>query len=566
MSSDLLQEYVVRLRYAEDTASRSSMLSGLGSTVGTMAKIATGGLAVAAGIVKSQHSIASGINSLYLSAHNMGGSTIRTLQSITSAAKDVGDSVEGMTSSLAGLNKFSKTMGPGAQRFIQSFAGKEYKPGMSAPDTMLALAKNVPTLKAQGMTPEYLYAAMDTMGIGFESAQAIMENNTEFLKQQAAHKEAGGSKIDELAPTLHADMERFDLGVDKLYNGMAKSFGETFTNSIDAELKGFESVVKSLDENSEGISTALNLFTGEMGDLLKPLTGNMNLVGTAIAGLATVMAISTATGVAGGVIGLAKALPAIGPVIATGVAVYEAGKAADKKWGITNWLSDVAMEQFHPDAFEDVNVGVHPMLAAQKKASAVAIGKEEGIRLSQGILTLKNAGMSQNEAIGAMANLSGESNLNPFAEGDKEEGIYTAYGIGQWHKDRRANYTKLFGHSMQSVGDRDVAYAEQLQFVDWERKHDSFEKSQWAKVHAAGDTPYEKAAAYSTYMERPGAVAKAADVRGKLAEQIASTNNNNVVINVNGMNKDPEVFAKEVDHHLNQINKYHQRYNESLHQ
>ena len=71
---------------------------------------------------------------------------------------------------------------------------------------------------------------------------------------------------------------------------------------------------------------------------------------------------------------------------------------------------------------------------------------------------------------GILANFQAESHFNPLAQGDfdKRTGKYTAYGIGQWHKDRQDIYAALLGHTMQSVTDPAKALGEQLWFANWE--------------------------------------------------------------------------------------------------
>ncbi len=79
-------------------------------------------------------------------------------------------------------------------------------------------------------------------------------------------------------------------------------------------------------------------------------------------------------------------------------------------------------------------------------------------------------GWTPDQAQGLISNLNSESQFNPFAKGDKnaKTGQYDAYGIGQWHADRQANYAALFGHAMQSVKDPATALREQLEFMQWE--------------------------------------------------------------------------------------------------
>lgn len=79
-------------------------------------------------------------------------------------------------------------------------------------------------------------------------------------------------------------------------------------------------------------------------------------------------------------------------------------------------------------------------------------------------------GWSEDQAAGIMENIKAESGFDPFAQGDysRKQHRYTAYGLGQWHGDRQAQYAKLFGHSMQSVKNPQAAEQEQLEFYNWE--------------------------------------------------------------------------------------------------
>lgn len=105
-------------------------------------------------------------------------------------------------------------------------------------------------------------------------------------------------------------------------------------------------------------------------------------------------------------------------------------------------------------------------------------------------------GWSKDQAAGIVANLNAESGLNPFSHGDGG----AAYGIGQWHKDRQANYARLFGHTIQSVKDPTLALREQLEFVQWELNHThglakSYLKGSWG--------PEQAGAVVSKYYEAP---------------------------------------------------------------
>lgn len=86
---------------------------------------------------------------------------------------------------------------------------------------------------------------------------------------------------------------------------------------------------------------------------------------------------------------------------------------------------------------------------------------------------LMSYGYSQEQAKGILTNFTAETTtLDPFAWGDKnKKGVYEAYGLGQWRKDRRDVYLKQYGHTMESVKDRQQAIAEQTWFAHYELSH-----------------------------------------------------------------------------------------------
>lgn len=68
-------------------------------------------------------------------------------------------------------------------------------------------------------------------------------------------------------------------------------------------------------------------------------------------------------------------------------------------------------------------------------------------------------GWSKEQAAGLAANLNIESGLRPNISGDNG----AAYGIGQWHADRQAEFRRVFGHDIRAS-----TLDEQLQFVHYE--------------------------------------------------------------------------------------------------
>jgi hypothetical protein len=123
-------------------------------------------------------------------------------------------------------------------------------------------------------------------------------------------------------------------------------------------------------------------------------------------------------------------------------------------------------------------------------------------------------GWSRAQSLGISANIAKESSFNDKASGDKGK----AYGLGQWHPDRQAQFAKLHGHRMQ-----DGTAEEQLGFYDWELRNSN---------RGAGDrlrratTAGESAAIVSTHFERPADRVGEARSRAALAEQMAQSQGN----------------------------------------
>ena len=117
----------------------------------------------------------------------------------------------------------------------------------------------------------------------------------------------------------------------------------------------------------------------------------------------------------------------------------------------------------------------------------------------------KSKGWSDAQAAGIVANIEAESQQNPRAEGDSG----AAYGIGQWHADRQADFAKWAGHDIHGS-----TLEEQAAFYAYELDH---------KERIAGNmlrnatTPFDAGYAVSRYFERPAGGEEEARARGELA-------------------------------------------------
>lgn len=117
-------------------------------------------------------------------------------------------------------------------------------------------------------------------------------------------------------------------------------------------------------------------------------------------------------------------------------------------------------------------------------------------------------GWTREQAAGIAASLERESSWNEKNVGDKGQ----AFGLGQWHPDRQANFKKQFGKDI-----KDATLGEQLAFVDWELKNT--EKAAGDRLRGA-KTAREAGGIVSQYYERPKDRQGEVDYRGGLAENI----------------------------------------------
>ena len=135
-----------------------------------------------------------------------------------------------------------------------------------------------------------------------------------------------------------------------------------------------------------------------------------------------------------------------------------------------NYLSSPEGKQAINDFFEGIKIVAEFIFSTFGKVADVKRGLTiAGNNIFRGGNDTKSSmqyfidqGLTKNQATGLVANLYGESGLNPTAVGDNGK----AYGIAQWHPDRQAEFARVFGHDI-----RKSTLQEQLDFVTYELTH-----------------------------------------------------------------------------------------------
>lgn len=154
---------------------------------------------------------------------------------------------------------------------------------------------------------------------------------------------------------------------------------------------------------------------------------------------------------------------------------------------------------------ERMGRGHGPGVPLTSSAAPAPTNREQEQRGREGRDILVGLGWSPAQAAGIMANVHRESKMDEGAVGDGGQ----AYGVAQWHPDRRANIAAGMGRSVIGMN-----YADQIRAIDWELRHTE---------RAAGDalrqttTAAEAGAVVSQQYERPANGVAEAKVRAAAA-------------------------------------------------
>ena len=207
-----------------------------------------------------------------------------------------------------------------------------------------------------------------------------------------------------------------------------------------------------------------------------------------------------------------------------------------------NYLSSPEGKQAINDFFEGIKIVAEFIFTTFGKVSDVKRGLTiAGNNIFRGGDATKSSlqyfidqGLTKNQATGLVANLYGESGLNPGAKGDLniKTGKYEAYGIGQWHPDRQAEFARVFGHDI-----RTSTMQEQLDFVTYELTH---KESAALKELQKSSTVGEAVKAGLSY-ERPDPskyesnFSKRMEIASKIEVKVNNNTGGNAVVTANAL-------------------------------
>ncbi|QDH14132.1 hypothetical protein E3E12_07970 [Formicincola oecophyllae] len=141
-----------------------------------------------------------------------------------------------------------------------------------------------------------------------------------------------------------------------------------------------------------------------------------------------------------------------------------------------------------------------------RSGAATAMALAERYYIAQGFTPEQTAGL--------VARIQRESQFNPTARGDSGE----AWGLFQWHRDRRKHFEALFHHPF-GTGSARQQFQEQLAFSVAELRNPHWEGRAGAKL-ARATTAQEAGAAVSLGYARPAAAQHEAYATGRMARAI----------------------------------------------
>jgi hypothetical protein len=578
--SHVIREFLVALGFKADEPALKKFEAGIAQATKAVVTLGTAVEATAIAVGIGVARFASNLEALYFASTRTGASATN-LKAFDRAARDMGASAGEAQASIEGLARFMRN-NPGGEGAIASWFGintrdahgKQLDPvqmalaiaksmqampqwealmlggkaGLSE-NTILAMlnpafAKNFDTVRDRLNRAGFKEAAehahrfmmqlrtlgdvlvvlgtriedalQQKLGISLKSITDWLEANQGWIISSVVH--IAGVFIDQFNAIV-AWLTAHGPQIRKMVKEALEQFDASWKIIKPAMEWLWDQLVK-LDSATDGWSTkliALGLLLKASGGAsiiggVLSLAGAFIKLGTALAGIGTGAA---ATGVAS-VLGLAARATG---VIGAGVAV---GWAFDKLFP-NNWLAQAG------EALGGAVADAADYASAQGKA----IEKRPQVNAMN---TLINLGVSKEAAAGLVANFQAESSMNPRAENGSH------YGLGQWDKNRQADFSKWTGFDIR---DSRADMKKQLEFAIHELFYGNEQIA--GDMLMAANNAARAGYVVSHYYERHGSVAQ-----DNLRSADAVNLSHETTINIDGSG-DPAAVAKHVAAHQERI-------------
>ncbi|MGN6312849.1 MAG: phage tail tip lysozyme [Rhodanobacteraceae bacterium] len=471
------------------------------------------------------------------------GMSAHQLQAWKLAAKEMGGAGSEATDALQSVAKgMAEAKIHGTSALIQASRRFGFDVSNDPAQTLVNISRRM----AQMHDPQQALQIAEAAGISNFTMQQMLLQGPEKLQAQLAHTMAitgaATKESTEQAAKLQAQwadvQERFRQVGERVFNKLEPALDKLATR--------FADWLDSIDWDK--VIADIGTFIDKVQHLVEALGGVKGI----LIDIAAIKVFGWVASIGGWVIqlrALTAALVAARAASAAGAAGEVAGSAGMgglmrlAPWALPIWAlfhsESLGGKQRADGTYEDEALSAAALSAAAKDPRAAAfqrqqrnsasVGRDEAIRyfLSQGF--------SRNAAIGMAANIARESSFNPFASGDNGQ----AYGIGQWHPSRQADFARVMGLPIQAS-----SFQQQLAFYAYEVRHNKRLMDQLAKDPSAASA----AMLVSMLNERPADMQGEAQKRAILAQQMAtayatrtagsaaSTNTNTVSIGTMNVN------------------------------
>lgn len=271
-----------------------------------------------------------------------------------------------------------------------------------------------------------------------------------------------------------------------------------------------------------GAVDAFKAFWPEVDKAVESVGGWKNALMLLAAGLAGLKVASILVPLIGVAASLTQIGAALGVIGGGGTALALLGKigiAGALAWGALKLAKAAGLPETDQERGEaELAMGDYGGASTHMSAGSFMTGSVQrllgnGRDAGETVKKLMAMGWTREQAAGLTANFVRESGLDPTKEGDYVNGKSTAYGIGQWHKDRQDEFARMFHHDI-----RGSTLDEQLQFAHFELTKGN-EQAAGARLKAA-KTAEDAGAIGSVFYERPGDQRGEAEKRAALAGAI----------------------------------------------
>lgn len=538
-----LAEFLVSLRLAVDATSQNTFNSAVDKA--KLSVMALGAAVIGTGLKLSK------MSEQWIDDTAKTGITIKALgitsvshfKAMEQAAQRVGVSAETMLANFENISQMKFTLGAGATGLLQLL-----NPNISEMDDAATILEKqiqgIQDLKKQGIGSAVVAARASAAGMDPRAARIAYTQGPKWQEElkQFTGDTKGWDKGNVEAAMGAADMKsHLEALRDSTIAG--SSAMSTAITTLNASYKMAYGLMKTTDANTlvaaDTLREMLGLTTGQASVITNLSTGigsaittalgiksddnqdtaiglGVSAVGTLMASKALLSAAGRSIGIGAGTAGAGVAgaglMSTVGTVLIGAAGGYALGTALNDKFKLSDKLSSAAWDVMHPEP----------------KTNSII--EQNNALTNQTMGRLQIQGLSKMDAADVTANWIKESGLNPFAKGDSGK----AYGLGQWHPARQSDYQKLYGHTMQSVTDKEQARQEQTQFGVWELFNT--EKKNWDKRDGVGSP-------YSRLIERPLAVEKESNERGESKNRVyQNAPNINITQHINGTS-DPKATA-----------------------